>query len=72
MASIADNFEINVAKKQNPKDEYGTHFCRIEIPDSAVSKAEEKLQILRKLFGNDYHVSMTHWTCRGTHKEGWD
>ena len=72
MASITDNFEINVAKKQNPEDKHGIHFCRIEIPDLAVSKAEEKLRILRELFGNDYCVSMTHWTCQGVRKEGWD
>ncbi len=65
MASIPDNYEINVAKD-------GKHFCRIQLSESFDEKAEEKLNIIRQIFGDDYQISMTLWTCRGTHKEGWE
>lgn len=73
MSSISDNYEINVAKKANPEDRYGKHFCKIELPadDYSNEKAEEKLKFLRELFGDSYHLSMTHWVCRGESKEGW-
>ena len=73
MASIADNYEINVAKKRHPDDEYGIHFCKIELPMGITFplEAEEKLNFFRELFGNEYHISMTHWTCRGEIKEEW-
>ena len=72
MASISDNYEINVAKKRNPEDKYGIHFCRIEISDPLEDIAEEKLEFFRKLFGDEYNVSMTHWECRGKIKKGWE
>lgn len=73
MASITDNYEINVAKKRKPEDQYGIHFCKIELPGSDYEKdAEEKLQFFRELFGDEYHISMTHWKCHGQHKEGWE
>jgi len=70
--SIPDNYEINVAKKRNPDDEYGIHFCKIQLNEVFPVAAEEKLDFFRKLFGADYHVSMTHWECRGKHKDGWE
>lgn len=73
MASISDNYEINVAKKRNPDDKYGTHFCKIELPGwDNEAQTEEKLQYLRKIFGDEYHVSMTYWKCRGEQKKGWE
>ena len=72
MSSIADNYEINVAKKKNADDKYGVHFCKIQLSSDVMEEeAEEKLDFFRNLFGNEYHVSMTHWICRGTCKDFW-
>lgn len=72
MASIADNYDINVAKKVDSNDRYGIHFCSIQLDVWNDELAEEKLKFFRNLFGDDYHVTLTHWTCRGETKEGWD
>lgn len=64
MAGIADNYEINIAKD-------GFHFCKIELPETFEEKAVEKLNVIRNLFGPEYHITMTHWVCRGEHKEEW-
>lgn len=73
MASIPDNYEINVAKKRNPDDEYGTHFCRIQLSNEWNDEmAEKTLRFFRELFDEEYHVSMTRWECRGKVKEGWE
>lgn len=72
MASIPSNYEINVAKKRNPEDKYGIHFCKIEISEYLEVKAKEKLDFFRELFGNEYHVSMTYWDCKGKVKKGWE
>ena len=72
MASIPDNYEINVAKKRNPDDPYGVHFCSIQLNESFDGRAEEKLKFFRELFGEDYHISMTLWKCRGEHKLEWE
>lgn len=71
MASIPDNYEINVAKK---KDECGnyTHFCKIQLSETFETEAEKKLKFFRELFGDEYDVTMTHWVCRGQHKPNWD
>lgn len=70
--SISDNYEINVAKKQNPDDKYGIHFCKIQLSREWNDEmAEEKLQFFRDLFGDEYNVSMTYWECRGKVKEEW-
>ena len=69
MASIANNYEINVAKKGIKCD---VHWCRIEIPYDNKEQAEEKLEFLRNIFGEEFHISMTHWECRGHHEKGWD
>lgn len=73
MASIPSNYEINVAKKRSPDDEYGIHFCKIELPihDYTSYLAEEKLKFLRELFGDEYHLSMTYWKCVGENKKEW-
>jgi len=72
MASIPDNYEINVAKKNNPENQYGTHFCRIQIDNAWNDEmAEEQLRFFRNLFGEGYNVTMTHWICRGKNKGGW-
>lgn len=71
--SISDNYEINVAKKQNPDDKYGIHFCKIQLSREWNDEmAEEKLQFFRELFGDEYNVSMTHWECCGRVKEEWE
>lgn len=72
MASIANNYEINVAKKRRPDDEYGIHFCRIQLSESFEDKAEEKLKFFRELFGDEYHISMTYWRCFGERKKEWE
>ncbi len=51
MAKVPNNYEITVGKKKNKNDEYGVHFCRIELPDHNEDSAEEKLEYLRKIFG---------------------
>ena len=68
-----DNYEINVAKKQNPEDEYGIHFCKIQLSSNVRNdeEAEKQLWFFRELFGDEYHISMTHWKCRGEVKEEW-
>ena len=71
MASIPNNYEINVAKKRKPDDEYGVHFCKIQLSESFDNKAEEKLQFFRELLGDMYNVTMTHWVCRGEAKHEW-
>ena len=71
MASISNNYEINVAKKNNPADEYGKHFCKIQLSETFEDKAEEKLAFFRDLFGEEYHVSMTYWVCHGEVKDEW-
>ena len=68
MASIADNYEINVEKKVEGRP-YSLHYCKIELPYSLREEAETKLEELRKIFGDEYHLSMTHWICRGSHDE---
>ena len=70
--SIPDNYEINIAKKRNPEDQYGVHWCKVQLSDSFEEQAEEKLKFLRELFGEEYHISMTKWECRGKHKDEWD
>lgn len=72
MASVTNNYEINVAKKRRPDDEYGTHFCKIQLSTIFEEEAEEKLQFFRDLFGEEYHISMTYWQCVGNRKEGWE
>ena len=73
MASIPDNYEINVAKKQNPEDKYGIHFCKIQLSSDVWNneKAEEQLRFFRELFGDEYNMTMVHWECRGKAKEEW-
>ena len=71
MASVPMNYEINVAKKENKDDQYGRHFCKIQIPEVLEENAEEKLEFIRKVFGDDFHVSMTRWDCLGKVKENW-
>lgn len=73
MASIPDNYEINVAKKLRLEDHYGVHFCKIQIDNAWNDEIAEKyLQFFRELFGEEYDVTMTHWICRGEHKDGWE
>ena len=74
MAKVADNYEINVAKKRNLDDKYGVHFCRIQLRQDIYEdkEAEKMLDFFRKLFGKEYHVSMTHWKCHGEAKKEWD
>lgn len=72
MASIASNYEINVAKKRRLDDPYGVHFCKIQLSESFEDNAEEKLKFLRELFGDEYHVSMTYWKCSGIVKKDWE
>ena len=72
MSSIPDNFEVNIAKKRRPGDEYGVHFCKIQLPESFEKDAEEKLNFLRELFGEEYVVTMIHWKCRGEVKKEWE
>ena len=56
--SITDNYEINVAKD-------GKHYCKIELPDRLEELAMKKFIELKKLFGDNYDLSMTYWECRG-------
>ena len=72
MASVPDNYEINVAKKKNLKDQYAKHFCKILIDAWNDEMAEEQLRFFREMFGKEYNVTMTHWICRGQHKDEWD
>lgn len=73
MASVPNNYEINVAKKENSEDKYGVHFCKIQLTGINWEElAEERLKFFRELFGDMYHVSMTHWNCYGEIKEGWE
>ena len=65
MARVANNYEINVAKKSFPSDEYGIHYCCIEIPETGVREARQKLAEIREIFGKEYNVNMTYWDCRG-------
>ena len=72
MASIPDNYEINVAKKKDIYDKYGTHFCKIQLSETIEAEAEKKLKFFRELFGDEYNVTMVHWVCRGQNKPSWD
>ena len=74
MASVSNNYEINIAKKRKPEDKYGVHFCKIQLPSSVYidEDAEWHLDFFRKLFGDEYHVSMIYWDCKGTRKDGWE
>ena len=72
MASIPDNYEINVAKKEKPDDNYGRHFCKIQLSESFDESAEEKLNFFRNLLGDEYNVTMTHWQCRGYSRKNWN
>ena len=74
MASIPSNYEINVAKKLNPDDKYGIDLCKIQLPGDIWNDklAEEQLKFFRELFGEEYHLSMTHWECIGKHQEEWE
>lgn len=65
--SIPDNYEINVAKKRKPEDEYGIHFCKIQLSETLPLQAKEKFEYLKELFGDEYNLSLTHWVCRGEH-----
>ena len=73
MASIPDNYEINVAKKLRLEDQFGKHFCKIQTDNAWNDEMAEKyLQFFRELFGEEDDVTMTHWICRGEHKDGWE
>ena len=72
MASVPYNYEINVAKRSSKDDLYGIYFCKIEIPETFEKDAEKKLEFLRNLFGEDFHLSMTYWKCSGTMKKEWE
>ena len=61
----ADSYEINVAKKRTPDDEYGLHYCKIELPETSPSEAGKKFTEIAEMFGSSYNVTMTHWECRG-------
>lgn len=65
MASVSNNYEINVAKN-------GTHWCKIQLPDTFEVEAEKKLKQIREIFGEEYHISMTYWNCYGNIKDGWE
>ena len=69
MASIQDNFEINVATKR--ADGRWNHFCKIELPEYAEDQAKAKLDKLREIFGDEYKLDMTHWVCCGHHDDNW-
>ena len=71
MNRTPDNYEINIAKKKTPEDKYGVHWCKIELPDNSSESAEEKLEYLRKLFGDEFNITMKHWVCRGYSKDEW-
>lgn len=62
MSSVPNNYEIIIAKRteQYPNGEY---WGTLNIPETYEEKAKEKLDFLRELFGNKYHISMTHWEC---------
>lgn len=62
--SIPDNYEINVSKD-------GKHYCRIQLSESFDISAEEKLNALREIFGDEYELTMTHYICRGMSKDEW-
>ena len=64
MASICNNYEINIAKD-------GKHWGKVELPDVFPGQAEEKLKFLRELFGKDYHISMIYWVCDGRREDSW-
>lgn len=74
MASVPNNYEINVAKKRKHGDQYGVHFCKIQLSSDIWrdEEAEEKLKFFRELFGEEYHVSMVYWKCVGERKEEWE
>lgn len=63
--SIEDNYEINVAKKRNSDDQYGIHWCRIELGATSKEIAQEKLAFLKFIFGKNFNLTMTFWECRG-------
>ena len=65
MASIPTNYEINVAKKRNPDDQYGLHYCRIELSETRRDDAVTKFKEIRKMFGKDYNVTLMLWECHG-------
>lgn len=68
-----NGYEINVAKKQHPEDEYGAHFCRIALRQDVYKdeEAEKYLNFFRELFGDQYHVSMVHCEHTETYKKEW-
>ena len=64
MSSVPDNYEINITKN-------GKHWGRILIPEWRTEDAEIKLKFLRELFGDEYHITMIHWICRGQVDDSW-
>lgn len=58
MASVSNNYEINVAKGRE-------HYCRIQLSESYEEEAKEKLKELREIFGDEYRLTMTYWLCKG-------
>ena len=69
---MEDKYLINVAKKRNHDDEYGIHFCTIDVKETFESEAEKKFFFIKELFGDEYNVTMTHWVCRGQSKDEWN
>lgn len=63
MASIQPNYEINVSKKGNEGRWY--HYCRIELGYRLRDEAVNRLEELRKIFGDEYKLELCYWDCQG-------
>lgn len=71
---MEDHYEINIAKRESSGYTYSDvrHWGRVIISTYDEKEAVEKLEYLRKLFGDEFKVSMTYWTCRGEAKPEWN
>ena len=65
MASIPNNFEINVAKDTHNDGVRYVHYCRIELPDTLSTLAMKKFKEVVDLFGEGYKLTLTYNECHG-------
>ncbi len=70
MSSVPNNYEIRIAKRTE-RYPNGEHWGTLNIPETYKEKAEEKLNFLRELFGDEYYISMIHWECYGYCYNNW-
>ena len=62
---IPDGYNINISKRTD-KYPNGEHYGRLEMEGVAfLEDAIDRMQELRKIFPEEYKLTLQHVTCRG-------